>query len=190
MKKLAIVYHSGYGHTAFAAQKVLEGAATVDGVQVSLVPVGGEAVTSWEELKNADALIFGTPTYMGSVSGQFKTFMDESSKAWMARDWKDKVAAGFTVSGSPSGDKQGTLQALTTFALQHGMVWVGYDRLPEVYSGVAPEQARNRLGSFSGLMMQAAQTAPEQSFLPGDLASASDFGQRVATVLATKFAPK
>jgi multimeric flavodoxin WrbA len=186
MKNLAIVYHSGYGHTAFAAQRVLEGAATVDGIQATLVAVGGENVTPWEELKNADAIIFGTPTYMGSVSGQFKTFMDESSKVWMGREWKDKVAAGFTVSGSPSGDKQSTLQALTTFALQHGMVWVGYDRMPEVYSGVAPEQARNRLGSFSGLMLQAAQKAPEESFLPGDLASASDFGQRVATVLANK----
>lgn len=189
MKKLAIVYHSGYGHTAFAAQRVLEGAATVDGVEAKLVAVGPDFVTPWEELKNADAIIFGTPTYMGSVSAPFKTFMDESSKVWYTRDWKDKVAAGFTVSGSPSGDKQGTLQALTTFALQHGMVWVGYDRMPEVYSGVAPENARNRLGSFSGLMLQAAQTAPDQSFLPGDLASASDFGQRVATVLAKKFAP-
>jgi hypothetical protein len=66
------------------------------------------------------------------------------------------------------------------------MVWVGYDRIPEVYSGVAPENARNRLGSFSWLMLQAAQKAPEESFLPGDLASASDFGQRVATVLAKK----
>lgn len=70
-----------------------------------------------------------------------------------------------------------------TYSLQHGMLWVGYDRLPEVYSGVAPEKARNRLGSFSGLMLQAAQTAPEESFLPGDLASAIDFGERVATVL-------
>jgi multimeric flavodoxin WrbA len=186
MKKLAIVYHSGFGHTAYAAEKVKTGAATVEGIEVALVPVGGEAITPWENLKHADAIIFGTPTYMGSVSGQFKTFMDESSKVWMARDWKDKLAAGFTVSGSPSGDKQGTLQALTTFALQHGMVWVGYDRLPEVYSGVAPEEARNRLGSFSGLMLQAAQTTPHESFLPGDLASATDFGQRVATVLANK----
>lgn len=186
MKKLTIVYHSGYGHTAFAAQKVLEGAATVDGIEAKLVAVGGENVTPWEDLKNADAIIFGTPTYMGSVSAPFKAFMDESSKAWYTRDWSDKVAAGFTVSGSPSGDKQSTLQALTTFALQHGMVWVGYDRIPEVYAGVAPENARNRLGSFSGLMLQAAQKAPEESFLPGDLASASDFGQRVATLLAKK----
>jgi multimeric flavodoxin WrbA len=109
MKKISIVYHSGYGHTAFAAQKVLEGAATVDGIEAKLVAVGGENVIPWEELKNADAIIFGTPTYMGSVSAQFKAFMDESSKAWYTRDWSDKVAAGFTVSGSPSGDKQSTL---------------------------------------------------------------------------------
>ena len=185
MKKLVVIFHSGYGHTAYAAKRVAEGAASVKGVEVTLREVG-KTPTDWEELKNADGIIFGTPTYMGTVSAGFKAFMDESSKAWMAREWKDKLAAGFTVSGSPSGDKLATLQALTTFSLQHGMMWVGYDRLPEVYSGVPANEARNRLGSFSGLMVQAAQTAPEEAFLPGDLASASDFGQRVATVLAEK----
>lgn len=182
MKKISVVYHSGAGHTAYAAEKVVEGAKSVDGVEVQLIEVGKNPI-DWEILKAADAIIFGTPTYMGGVSAPFKAFMDESSKAWYTRDWQNKLAAGFTVSGSPSGDKQGTLQSLMTYSLQHGMFWVGYDRLPEVYSGVAPEKARNRLGSFSGLMLQAAQTAPHESFLPGDLASAIDFGERVATVL-------
>lgn len=185
MKKIVVIFHSGYGHTAFAAKKIAEGAAQVKDVAVTLREIG-KTTTDWEELKHADAIIFGTPTYMGSVSAGFKAFMDESSKAWMAREWKDKLAAGFTVSGSPSGDKQSTLQTLATFSLQQGMMWVGYDRMPEVYSGVPANEARNRLGSFSGLMLQAANAAPEEAFLPGDLASASDFGQRVATVLAEK----
>lgn len=80
MKKLSVVYHSGAGHTAYAAQKVVEGAKSVDGVEVQLIEVGKNPV-DWEVLKAADAIIFGTPTYMGGVSAPFKAFMDESSKA-------------------------------------------------------------------------------------------------------------
>lgn len=181
MKKAAVVYHSGYGHTDFIAKKVGAGLEK-KGVQVTLVAVGKETV-NWDLLKAQDGIVFGSPTYMGTVSGVFKTFMDESSKQWFTQDWANKLAAGFTVSGSPSGDKLNTLQTLTTYALQHGMLWVGYNRGNETYQGIKPEEARNRLGSFTGLMVQASNDAPEKAFFPGDIASAEDFGERVGDVL-------
>ena len=185
MKKVLVVYHSGYGHTAFAAQKVAEGVKKNELVEVELLEVG-KGPTNFDLFKAADAIIFGSPTYMGNVSAGFKTFMDESSGLWLKREWEHKLAAGFTVSGSPSGDKLATLQALATFAFQHGMIWAGYSRLPEFYSGVPVDESRNRLGSFTGLMMQAAQVAPEEAFLKGDIASAIDFGEQIANVLTKK----
>ena len=64
------------------------------------LPAGG-----WETLAAADAIVFGSPTYMGNVSWQFKSFADASSKPWYGQAWKDKLAAGFTNSASINGDK-------------------------------------------------------------------------------------
>ena len=81
--KVAVVYHSGYGHTKRLAEAVLEGAGSVDSVDVSLVAVE-EVHHRWDRLSEADAIIFGAPTYMGSLSGPFKVFMDSTSKIWSA----------------------------------------------------------------------------------------------------------
>lgn len=185
MKKIVIAYHSGYGHTAFAAQKVAEGAKKNELVEVELIEVG-KTPTNLELFKAADAIIFGSPTYMGTVSAGFKTFMDETSSTWMQREWAYKLAAGFTVSGSPSGDKFNTIQTLANYAAQHGMIWVGYNRLPEFYNGVAPDLARNRLGAFAGLILQAGNVAPEEAFVKGDIDSAIEFGEQIAYVLTQK----
>jgi NAD(P)H dehydrogenase (quinone) len=111
MTQVAIVYHSGYGHTAEQAKAVARGVQKVAGVTVNLLTVD-EAQQQWDVLKASDAIIFGSPTYMGSASAQFKAFMDASSKAWFTRDWQDKIAAGFTTSASQSGDKLSTLSQL------------------------------------------------------------------------------
>jgi multimeric flavodoxin WrbA len=173
MIKIAIVFHSGYGHTEALAKAVARGAERIPGVAARLIST--ESVEgSWEELKDSDAILFGSPTYMGNVSAPFKAFMDASSKAWLEQSWKDKIAAGFTISGSPSGDKLNTLQSLMIFAMQHGMIWVGNAVLP--YN----EEGLNRLGSFSGVMAQAGQVAPDVEPGPQDLATAEAFGLRVA----------
>src|SRR4051812_45773773 len=100
---VAIVYHSGYGHTARQAAAVWRGASAVIGVSAKLHAVEG-AEAPWEELSSADALIFGAPTYMGGQSAQFKAFQDATSRTVFAAGalWKDKVAAGFTNSASRS----------------------------------------------------------------------------------------
>ena len=177
MSKIAIVFHSGYGHTKVMAERVQAGAARVAGTDVQLIPVE-EVERRWAELEASDAIIFGSPTYMGNVSGPFKLFMDASSKAWLDRKWKDKLASGFTISGSPSGDKLNTLQSLMIFAMQHGMIWIGNAEMP--YN----EQGINRLGSFSGVMGQAGQVAPEVEPNEADRLSAEALGHR--TALATR----
>ena len=177
MSKIAIVFHSGYGHNKVVAESVRTGAESVPGTQVSLIAVE-DIEAHWTELEAVDAIIFGSPTYMGNVSAPFKAFMDASSKPWLEQKWKDKLAAGFTISGSPSGDKLNTLQSLMIFAMQHGMVWVGNAEMPYNEEGI------NRLGSFSGLMAQAGQVAPDVEPNAADRKSAEKLGQRLATATA------
>lgn len=180
MAKIAIVYHSGYGHTAKQAQAVAQGVDGVAGAQAQLVSVD-QIEAHWATLEQADAIVFGSPTYMGGVSAPFKAFMDASSKPWYARAWKDKVAAGFTNSASQSGDKLNTLIQLSVFAAQHGMIWVGLDLLPGNNNSQGSVEDLNRLGSFLGAMAQSnadqgAEVVPPAS----DLRTASHLGARVA----------
>ena len=93
------------------------------------------------------------------------------------------MAAGFTVSSLPAGDKQSTLMSMWVFAMQHGMVWVGNPILPEQHAGVPYDEAANRLGSWSGLMAQAGHGAAADAFVPGDTKTARMFGQHFAETL-------
>lgn len=182
MTQVAVVYHSGYGHTGEQAKAVARGVAKVEGVTVHLLNVD-EAQLQWDLLKDSDAIIFGSPTYMGSASAQFKGFMDASSKAWFTRDWKDKIAAGFTTSASQSGDKLSTLIQLAVFAAQHGMIWVGQDLLPGNNNSKGSVNDLNRLGSFLGAMAQAnADEGPDVAPIQSDLLTAEHLGERVATI--------
>ena len=173
MTKTVVVYHSGYGHTQRVAQFVAEGAkATI----VAIDADGNITDAEWETLNAADAIIFGSPTYMGTVSWQFKKFADATSKQWFGSAWKDKVAGGFTISASPSGDKLSTIQYFITLAMQQGMVWVGQ---PAMNDGNI-----NRIGSNSGVMAQVGPTSPAADIPQGDLDTAKAYGERVAAVAA------
>jgi len=178
--KIAIVYHSGYGHTGEQAKAVARGAQSVADTTVQLIAVGDGEIP-WAELEAADAIIFGSPTYMGSVSAPFKKFMDDSSKAWYARKWLNKIAAGFTNSASQSGDKLNTLQTLAIFAAQHGMIWVGLDLMPGNNNSKGSVEDLNRLGSFLGAMAQSnADQGPDAGPIASDLKTAEHLGKRVA----------
>jgi multimeric flavodoxin WrbA len=183
MAKLAVVYHSGFGHTQRVAEHVAEGAAGVEGTQVSLQSV--EAL-DLEWLHAADAIVFGAPTYMGSASAAFKGFMESTSRLWLQQRWKDKLAAGFTNSGSLYGDKANTLVELCCFAAQHGMVWVGLGLLVNGVRGDRDDPRHlNRLGSSLGLMTQAdVDRSPELAPPISDLETARAFGRRVAELAA------
>ncbi len=178
--RIAVVYHSGFGHTEVLAHAVVEGAKK-EGVSVSLLSVAENNDSIWDTLKEAHAVVFGSPTYMGSVSAPFKTFMDESSKVWFQAGWKDKLAAGFTNSASFNGDKLGTLSALSLFAAQHGMLWIPLGLPPGNNSSKGRPEDLNRLGASLGAMAQSnADQGPEIVPPSSDKSTASALGQRVA----------
>lgn len=180
MTNVVVVYHSGYGHTQRMAQAVAEGA----GADLLAIDADGNLPEGgWEQLKAADAIIFGSPTYMGNVSWQFKKFADASSKPWFSQEWKDKLAAGFTNSAGMNGDKQGTLITLFTLAMQHGMVWVSQGLMPST-SKAARRDDINYLVSYSGAIAQSPSDAGASEMAAGDLATARLFGRRVADVAA------
>jgi multimeric flavodoxin WrbA len=182
MKELAIIYHSAHGHTEHIARCVARGATRVEDVRVHLLRAEDVAARP-EQLAAMDGLVLGSPTYLGGVSGVFKSFMDSTGRMWRQQQLKGKLAAGFTVSSLPAGDKQSTLLAMFVFAMQHGMLWVGNPILPEQHAGVPYDEAANRLGSWSGLMAQASHAAPAGEFVPGDLKTARLFGEHVARSL-------
>jgi multimeric flavodoxin WrbA len=182
--RVAVVFHSGYGHTARQAEAVAAGAAAVAGVASQLVAVEG-ADAAWDDLERADAIVFGSPTYMGGPSAQFKTFQDATSRRVMAAGfrWKDKVAAGFSNSGGRSGDKLATLIQLALFAAQHGMHWVNLGLPPANNSSKGSEAELNRLGFFLGAGAQSnVDEGPDLAPPEADLATARHLGRRVAQV--------
>lgn len=182
---IGIVYHSGYGHTAAQARAVARGVEET-GARMLLVAVGDGEVP-WQDLATCDGIIFGTPTYMGGPSAQFKAFQDATSNAVFAAGglWRDKIASGFTNSAARSGDKLATLQQLAIFAAQHGMVWVGLGLPPGNNSSTGSDEDLNRLGFFLGA---AAQSNADESaeFAPpvSDLLTAEHLGRRVAEMTA------
>jgi multimeric flavodoxin WrbA len=178
MSKIAIVYHSGYGHTKRVAEAVAAGSG---GELIAIDAEGNLSEAQWETLAAADAIIFGSPTYMGSVSWQFKKFADASSKPWFGQAWKNKIAAGFTNSASMNGDKLSTLHYMFTLSMQHSMIWVGTGLMPS-NSKAAGRNDINYVASFSGAMAQSPSDASPEEMLPGDLETARLFGARVAEV--------
>jgi len=188
MATVAIVYFSGSGHTHLMAQAIASGVSTVPGATVDLLRITGEQIVNgrWKDdetlakLTAADAIIFGSPTYMGGVAAQFKAFIDAASEAWFAQSWKDKIAGGFTHSSSLSGDKQGTLLYLSINAAQHGMIWIGQSELPSFYFG--NDDGVNRLGAFLGVMGQSPMTMgnADAALDSGDRLTAEKYGRRIA----------
>jgi multimeric flavodoxin WrbA len=191
MTTIAIVFHSGYGHTARMAEHVAKGAGAVVGANVKVVPIdanGDLPEGGWETLNAADGIIFGAPTYMGMASWQFKKFADASSKPWMAQTWKDKFAAGFTNSGTMNGDKHSTLHYMITLAMQQSMIWISTGIMPSNVKASTRNDI-NYVGSAAGAMSTTPVDAGVDEMLPGDLATAEAFGKRVAEAVL-RFAGK
>ena len=177
MAKVAVVFHSGYGHTQRFAQSVAAGA----GAELIAIDADGNLPEGgWDALAAAKMVVFGSPTYMGSVSWQFKKFADASSKPWYSQVWKDKLAAGFTCSASQNGDKLLTLQQMWIFAMQHSMIWVGLGLMAGNNSSKGSTADLNRLGAFSGAMAQANADQGADAMLESDFKTAEHLGKRVA----------
>ncbi|MGA5062274.1 flavodoxin family protein [Streptomyces exfoliatus] len=181
---VSIAYHSGYGHTAVLAEAVRDGALDA-GATVHLIKVDGITEAEWELLDSSDAIVFGSPTYMGTASGAFHQFAEASSKRWFADAWLDKLAAGFTNSGSKSGDKLHTLQFFQILAGQHGMTWINLGLKPGWNTSESSENDLNRLGFFSGAGAQTPSDLGPEGVHKADIATAEHLGHRVATTART-----
>ena len=178
MSSIAVVFHSGYGHTQKQAEAVAKGAkATL----IAIDAEGNITEAQWEILKNAKAIIFGSPTYMGSVSWQFKKFADASSKLWFGQQWKDKIFGGFTNSATMNGDKHSTLHYFFTLAMQHSGIWVGTGLMPSNAKSAKRDDV-NYVGSFAGAMMQTPSDASADEVNSGDLETARLYGERIAKI--------
>ncbi len=188
MTLVAIVYHSGFGHTKKQAEAVAEGVRQA-GAEAALhaaedfpAPENNQYSGPWDVLAKADAIVFGCPTYMGSVTASLKVFMENSSGVWFQQGWKDKLAGGFSNSGSLAGDKLNTLQDLMCFAGQHSMIWVSLGMMPPGDdAGRAPDKP-NRMGGFLGAYAQSNNVSPEEAPPAGDLETARFYGSRIASL--------
>lgn len=186
MTVVSIIYHSGMGNTARVAEAVAAGAEAVPQAQAKLFPITGAQIVDgrWQdeavlaELTEADAIVFGAPTYMGMVSGPFKCFADATAPLWFQQSWKDKIAGGFTSSGYASGDKVMTLHYLATLAAQLRMLWVGPAAPPSNLTQDGEDI--DRWGFYLGLGT-VGSVRPELD-LPdaGDLKTARLYGRRIA----------
>jgi NAD(P)H dehydrogenase (quinone) len=186
MTDIAIVYHSGYGHTKRMAESVQAGVMKA-GAPAHFLAIdehGDLPEAGWETLLKADGIIFGSPTYMGGPSWQFKKFADASSKYWFGQAWKDKFAAGFTNSASMNGDKFSTIQYFITLSMQHSMAWIGTGMMPSS-NKAATRESINYVAGFSGALAASPSDCSVDDMHEGDLATAEAFGTRVATFVAT-----
>ncbi|WP_431824451.1 flavodoxin family protein [Burkholderia sp. F1] len=178
--RTVVVYHSGYGHTERMATAIAEGAGAV---LVAIDSEGNVAGDAWETLAGADAILFGSPTYMGGPSWQFKKFADASSKIWFEGGWQNKIFGGFTNSASINGDKLNTLEYFFLLAGQHGGIWVSMDIKPANVKASMRDDL-NRMGSYIAPMAQTPADASPAEMSPGDLETARRYGVRVAMIAA------
>ena len=184
---VAIVYTSRYGHTerlARAAAQALE----ENHVKV-LLQTTIHAASHLEELDDADAILFGTPTYMGGMASEMRIFCEKTVKRWHSRAWQDKIAGGFTNSANFNGDKIITMQGLMTTAMQLGMIWVGVCDLPaanvpesmDSLYGPTPS-AWNRTGASLGVMASSFQVDSSIAPPEGDLQTMRNYALRIAGI--------
>ena len=174
---IAVIFHSNYGHTKRVAEAIVQGAhQQLPAAQAKAVDVYD---VDWDYLDQADLLVFGSAVYMGSVTAEFKTFMDETSKRWYHRKWEGKWAAAFANSGGLSGDKLAVLQQISLYAMQHGMNWIGLPLMPTGHEA----HDLNRLSSFLGLMTQSLDGPPEETPGSGDIDTAIWFGDHLAKTI-------
>jgi NAD(P)H dehydrogenase (quinone) len=180
MAQVVVIYHSGYGHTAKQAEAVAKGAAA----DLIAIDANGDITDAdWTKLDSAKAIIFGSPTYMGGASWQFKKFADASSAKWFTQVWKNKIFAGFTNSATMNGDKGSTIQYFVTLAMQHSGIWIGTGLMPS-NNKAAKHGDVNYVGGFGGALMTTPSDASADEVNKGDLETARLLGARIAEFAA------
>ncbi|MFJ8859551.1 flavodoxin family protein [Streptomyces sp. NPDC102451] len=177
--RIAIAYYSGFGHTDLIADAVRNGASDA-GAEVTLIRVDTITDEQWQTLDDADAIIFGSPTYMGSAAGKFHVFAESTSRRWATAAWRNKLGAGFTNAACKAGDKHSTLAYFATLGAQHQMNWINLGLHPGWHTSTESENDLNRLGYFNGAAASTPADLPPGAVSKADLATAEHLGQRVA----------
>jgi NAD(P)H dehydrogenase (quinone) len=160
--KVRVIFYSLHGHVYKMAQAVVEGAKQVPGAEVSLFQVqellpddvlekyGAKAakaalakvpVATVDQLADAHAIIFGTPTRFGNMAAQMRNFLDQTGGLWMKGALIGKVGSVFASTGTQHGGQETTITSFHTTLLHHGMVIVG---VPYSESGLT------HMGDISG----------------------------------------
>jgi NAD(P)H dehydrogenase (quinone) len=142
MTRILVLYYSMYGHIETMAKAVAEGAASVEGIDVTIkrVPdlmpedVARKAgakldqaalIATVEELANYDAIVFGTPTRFGNMCAQMRNFLDRTGGLWASGQLVGKVGSVFTSTGTQHGGQETTITSFHTTLFHHGMIIVG-----------------------------------------------------------------
>lgn len=184
--RVGVVYYSSYrGATAQLAKAVAAGAGRVDGAEVVVLAVDEiDSGDAWATLHACDALIFGSPTYVGAVAAGFKRFIEAcAGDVFIERLWTNKVAGAFTVSAGRNGGKMNCLTDIFVFATQMGMIWVPVPITGGNYSTEGSESDLNRMAGYIGVMAQAnIDEPPELAPPPSDIRTAEIYGEHVATI--------
>lgn len=186
MSNIAIVYYSQGGATAMIAHSVAQGVIDA-GAHADLYSLESHQVIDgrWqdpltiERLANADAILFGAPTYTGEVAVPFKAFADATAEVWQARSWQGKLAGGFSLPAHAAGDQRLTLQYFALLAGQHGMDWAHWE-------GVQPDDGARRLGAVQGLVGQLADDDAAYALQPGDVIAGNLYGRHIAMLAARR----
>jgi NAD(P)H dehydrogenase (quinone) len=184
MERVCVIYFSKNGVTAQLAQAAAAGIRS-NGCEAYLHEIKGHEIHEGRfvnlailpEITNSEAIIFASPTYMGGVAAQFKAFADFTGDIWSEQSWAGKFAAGITSGSSLNGDQSSTLQYLSLFASQHGMLWVGLDT-----AFGYNKLGLNRLGCQLGVVSESSQNQVN----PIDLKTAEYLGSRVAGLVRRK----
>ncbi len=198
--KVLVVFYSMYGHVYRMAQAVAEGAAGVPGAEVVVrrVPetlpqevlekmgaagfqktLANIPVCTVEDLKAADAIVFGTPTRFGNMCGQMRQFLDATGGLWMAGALVGKIGSVFASSATQHGGQESTVLTFHVTLLHHGMIVTG---LPYAFQG----QMRNDeiTGGSPYGASTIAGTQGERTPSENELAAARFQGRHVAAIAA------
>jgi NAD(P)H dehydrogenase (quinone) len=144
--KIQVVFYSMYGHVYRMAEAVAAGAREVPGTEVTLYQVpelvpdaaleqsGAKAarqafshvpVASVDQLAEADAILFGTPTRFGNMAAQMRNFLDQTGGLWMKGALIGKVGSVFASTATQHGGQETTITSFHTTLLHQGMIVVG-----------------------------------------------------------------
>lgn len=199
MAKVLVLYHSYYGHIEAMAGAVAEGAREVEGVTVDVkrvpetVPAdvfattGGKAnqsapVAQPSELANYDAIIFGTPTRFGNMSGQMRTFLDQTGALWMSGALVGKIGSVFASSATQHGGQESTILTFHPTLLHQGMIVVGLPYSEQRQMGLDEIKGGSPYGA-STIAGGQGERMPSQQ----ELGMASFQGKHVATIAKKLF---